>query len=548
MALPGCIVIPKPKPFERPIEAQQLRQIAPPTAVAAAQPQPAPNDTPTVTPPPPNPPSTTPEPPPARTDIKGEGDGSMKLDRVTITAKDIPHRAPNYSPEQMASMVCAAQKSGFNLDGARKAHAATVAAKEMRERLAAGTATLKQSDQAELARQDAVRNFSAPGPLVGLIVALAGGNRKKDDLPKPRFEDVVIENPDLFTFKENGKEVMAVSGVIRNTGKARVQLPPLTLEAIDEWDFVLAGQSALLPFEYIEPGESRTFELRYLNPPEYTAEVYVHFAPPFAYRGRRDCDFFDPSTFDANDSLDAVTARPRGSPRSQVTSDAPGYTAAELNILTQYYRRESATVWRCRDADKRGCYWAAHALPWRDMFTMAEAIDEAWIALRAAEESARRLAAGTGTQAEADKAELARNVAIRKFSDMGDRALARAGGSVKDVVVDLASSNFGRDKKGLFVEFSGTLRNTGTEPRTIDALMVAFVDRFELPLSSVAVDFPKVLAPGESAPFSQRIDARQNNGPNSIDIEFGPGTKAQALARVPPQEIPWKVRVGAMGK
>jgi hypothetical protein len=534
LVLNGCISIRRPEPFEQPIAGTALKTIAAVASPIAADAPATPIEARAVA-----------APAPARTEVKGAGDGSMKVDRVVITGKTIPHRAPNYSPEQTASFVClASRQNGFNADRARKAHEATVYAKEMREKLKAGTATGKQADDAELKRQDAVRAYAMPVPLLGMLV---DGSQKKSDLPEPTYQGVVIEYPDLFTFKENGKPVMAVSGTIRNTGTARVELPPLTLEALDEWEFVVAGQSSLLPFEAIEPGEARQFEMRFLNPPEYTAEIYVHFAPPFAYRNRRDCDFFDPSTFNADVKADALVQQGQTVAPPPAPDDATRpYSAAELNYLTQYYRRESATAWRCREAEKKRCLWTTHALRWRDMFAMSEAIDEAWIALRAADETRQRLAKGAATQAEVTAAEAARDKAQAAVREMGDKALARAGGSAPDVKVELTGSTVGRDERGTFVGFSGVARNTGTQPRTVDALMVAFVDRLELPLSSVAVDYPVTLQPGESATFTQRIPTRMNGGLNSIDIELGDG--AAIVARAPPKEIGWSVRVGAMGK
>lgn len=524
VGLAGCFALPKPKPFVRPVAAEPLRAIALPEvdvplmALPAARPAPAPQ----------------------RSDVAGKDDGSMKTDRVIVTARDIPHRAPDYSPEQTASFVCRAEKDGFNLNNARRAHEATVFAKEMRAKVDAGLVTLKAANDAELKRQEAIRGYTMPVPLLGLMI---GGGEKKSELPPPRSGDLVIENPDLFTFTENGKPVMAVSGTIRNVGSVAAELPPLTLQAIDQWDFVLAGQSSLLPFESVAPGEAKEFEMRFLNPPEYTAEVYVHFAPPFIYRNRRDCDFFDPSTFDADRKADALVQTP-----AAAVAPADSYAASELNTLTQYYRREAATAWRCRDASRRGCFWAVHSLRWRDMFAMSEAIDEAWIALRAAEETRGRQAKGEASDAEAAKAEEAREAMVARFRAMGERALARAGGSVADVVVDLSASNYGRDEQGLFVTFAGVLRNTGAVERRVDALMVAFVDRFELPLSSVAVTFPRVLKPGESVAFSERIMARQNAGLGNADTELAPGMTAPVLARVPPGDIRWEVRVGAMGR
>jgi len=221
-----------------------------------------------------------------------------------------------------------------------------------------------------------------------------------------------------------------------------------------------------------------------------------------------------------------------------IEMDAP-YSASELNLLTLFYRRESEAAWRC-ETYTAACP-ARQRLHWRDMFAMSEAIDEAWIALRAAEEA--RIAARPD-EAEAVRA---RDKAIARFQDLGGKALLRAGDSTPDIKVDVLSSNFGRDEDGLFVEVTGTVRNTGALERKVDALMMAFVDRKELPLSSVAVDVDLILAPGTEAPFSQRLQAGVSRGPDrAARVTLAERRSVTAVARIPPRTIPWEVRVGAM--
>ncbi|MEP7211073.1 MAG: FxLYD domain-containing protein [Alphaproteobacteria bacterium] len=540
-SLTRAVLIPK---FKIDVAAQPLKDIpAPETASPIAAPESASTAEPTLA-------TATiapaPEPaaPPVRTDIQGAGDHSMKIDRVVITgAKPLPHRAPNYSPEQVAAMVCTSARIGFGGKAAKRAHAVTLAARDARADLEAGRITQKQADDIEMKRQDAVHAFMTPIPLLSL---LGVSPAKKNDLPPQRYQGVVIEDTDLYTFKENGKPVMAVSGVLRNTGKTRVELPPLTLRALDDWGFVLAGQSSLVPFEALEPGEAKAFELRFLNPPEYTGEVYVHFAPPFMYRAPRDCDFFDPATFDPDKPLGDVTqpvdslTAPKlsiGGIRRFIADSGPhagattaDYTAAELNVLTQHYRGASAEAWRCHHPTDSGgraerCSNASQRLGWRDMFAMAEAIDEAQGALRAAEEAKAALTSG-GSQTEADAAERVSTAAIARFRAMGDAALARAGGSIPGVALELSGSTLGYDGKVLYVDVAGTMRNTGSAPAKVDALMIAAVDRFGLPLLSLTAPYDTTLAAGTDVAFSQHIPI---NSP-------------------PPRLLDWSVRVGAMGR
>ncbi|HVY90739.1 MAG TPA: hypothetical protein VG942_17870, partial [Hyphomonadaceae bacterium] len=156
---------------------------------------------------------------------------------------------------------------------------------------------------------------------------------------------------------------------------------------------------------------------------------------------------------------------------------------------------------------------------------------------------------GPTAQADIETADAARKTAIERFQQMGARALARAGGSAPDVKVDVTSSNYGRDQSGLYVEIGGTVSNTSDKERKVDALMVAFVDRLELPLSSVAVPADMILAPGESRAFSQRLEAGVTRGRNrAAPATFAERRSFVAPARLPPRDIPWQVRVGAMSR
>lgn len=549
------------KPYSLPVAARELQEIPGPREAALAAPA---SETFAAAAAEPQQTAATPTPAsvPARTDIRGAGDGSMKLDRVVITGSDkkIPHKVPDFSREQIASMVC---RTTGRPDKAVEAYKATVFAHETRLAFEAGQRTTKQTDDAEKKRQETVRELLPSG----MLVSMFGARQKKGDLPRPMSRGLAIENADLFTFTENGVEVMAVSGVVRNTGTARTELPPLTLEALDRWEFILAGQTSLLPFEALEPGETRTFEMRFLNPPDTTAEVYVHFAPPFEYRARRDCDFFDPLTLDLTQFSNESPAVAQVLAKA-TTGASPIHTAAELNILTRAYREQAAAAWNCRDGKdseppkgglqfaKEGageraegfsisismgkpnmeaaCAPAAKRLRWRDAFALAEATDEAWGAQRASEEARRRLAAGQATQADVDAADVAQQRAYALFRELGAKALARIGGSAPDVDIEIASSSFGYagfDKGGRYVEFSGKLRNMGTSPRRIDALMLALVDRLEQPMTSVTLDYTAELAPGESKDFSQRLSMYEPVRRESADT--------------PPV---WQIRVGAMGR
>jgi hypothetical protein len=572
------------KPFSLPVAAEQLELAAQP--VDALAPEPAAEITTAGASPVATAPAEPvlvaeaapePEPEPERTDVRGQGDGAMTDDRVVVIArKEIQHRVPNYSREQVAAMVCAARNDGRagRIKNTRRAYDATVLAHETRIALEAGQRTAKEADAAERKRQDAVGDITG-----GVLFSMFGGRMKKDDLPKAEFEGLVLENVDLYTFNENGRPVMAVSGVVRNTTQERAGLPPLTLAAIDQWQFILAGQTSLLPVEALEPGESNPFELRFHNPPDTTYEVYVHFAPPFEYRMRRECNPADIL------ETEAPTTAPRTAEAAAAVTSRT-HTAPELNLLTRIYRNEAESTWNLRDCakpkdeasedekkgqglrvgaagggERRGlsislgmsrfkadglCAAWKRRLPWRESFTLAEATDEAWGAMLAAEEMKRRQATNLATQTEADAAAEAAAKAYAAFRTLGARTLARAGGSVPGVTLEIASSNFGYEQLskvfdgadvsqvGFYVDVAGVIRNTANEPRQVGALMLALVDRLEQPLLTFRLDDQVSLAPGETREFKHRVYLAE------------PIRTAESIRREEGQIPAWQVRIGAV--
>ncbi|MFT3722145.1 MAG: hypothetical protein QM773_01060 [Hyphomonadaceae bacterium] len=509
-----------------------------------------------------------------RTDLRGRGDGLMVDDRVVVTGyKEGAHRAPDYSREQVAAMVCARRSEGNagRLKSAQQAYAATVAAYDVRAAYLAGKRTGKEVDAAERKRQDAVKSMNS-----SLFAGMFGERSKKADLPKPERDGIVLENPDLYTFTENGRAVMAVYGEVRNTTLTRIELPPVTLVAIDGWDFILAAQTLLLPFDALEPGETRSFDIRFLNPPDTTYEVYVHFAPPFEYRLRRECD-------PADTAPDKAAIAPRSAAdAARVTSAL--HTASELNLLTDVYRKEAEAAWGLRACGNPGedpaddpnkprnafqivpggggerrsfgislnldkfnreglCAAWSRRPPWRESFALGEASDEAWGALLAKEEATRRLKSGQGAQSEVDEADSAFTRAYATFRTLGAKALARAGKGIPDVEVAVSASTFGYDQLskafdgadissvGFFVDIEGTVQNTAGTARTVGALVLALVDRLEQPLLTFRLEEGFELAPGESRKFQQRV-------------YFSDPVRRRDSKDAPP----WEIRVGVVGR
>ena len=495
---------------------------------------------------------------PQRTDVRGAGDGSMEVDRVVILGrKERTPTVADFSREQVASMVCRVEPSDDpKRDAERRAKAmrayeATVRAHGLRVSFNAGKATAKQLDEAEKEREDAVRAVIGGGGFLNLF----NTRERKADLPPLPAGPVVLEDVDLFTFVENGQEVMAVSGRVRNVSAATTGVAPITLQALDRWGFILAGQTSLVPFDTLDPGETREFELRFLNPPDTTQEVFAHFAPPFEYRARRDCDGFDPEIVEASTLVRDLVNR----------SDDGQHTAAELNELVRIYRAAVETAWDCADINSAGpasreglqfgtlgtgerregftislglgkpdrakvCAAQKRHLNWREAFRLAEAADEAWGARRAADIAQNRLAAGLATQADTDAARAVDAEAYAALRTLGRRSLARMGGSARDVAVEIETANYGHIKlEGFHVEVTGVLRNTGDQPRTVSGLMLALVDRLEQPMMSIILDEPVVLQPGGTKNFTHHVKLRD------------PGRRRK------PEETPsWQVRVGAI--
>lgn len=500
-----------------------------------------------------------------RGDHAGQGDhtgqgghGGAPVDRVVVSARrEAPRRVPDYSPDETASLICLMQKIGFDDRNARKAHEATLAARDMRAAMASGRADPEDADAVERRRQDAVKSALSPLPVVDIFFSPIV---RKSNLPKPSFREIAIDDVVFAPVVENGRDVTIVSGVVRNTGKARAELPPVTLEALDAWDFVLSGQSSLMPFQFLDAGESRPFELRFVNPPKNTSDVYVHFAPPFRYRWPRDCAFFDQvrSTSDTllnelpastsksvwqiiDDQLDAYTLAK--APEAAEGEAANSYSASELNALTRYFRREAAWAWDCRESARAGCAGVEQRLQWRDMFAIAEAADEAWDAVQVFNAKRKAQADDGPASLELAEADRVRRDAVRVLAGLGDAALRRAGTSVPDVAVDVTESKMKLDSSGLYLEVAGRINNGASETRQVEALVVALVDRFGLPLSSMKLDAPAALEAGQSQEFRQRIPIRRGGSQPALSTRT-----TGVMGRAPPEDIAWQIRVGAMAK
>jgi hypothetical protein len=198
-------------------------------------------------------------------------------------------------------------------------------------------------------------------------------------------------------------------------------------------------------------------------------------------------------------------------------------------------------------ADGMCAAWARR-LPWRESFALGEATDAAWGALLAAEEMKRQHAAGRVGRADVDAAEAAAARTYTEFRALGARTLARAGTSVSDITIEIASSNFGYEQMskifdgadlsqvGFYVEAAGVVRNTGPAQQNVGALMLALVDRIEQPLLTFKLDEAMQLAPGEAREFKHRVYLAE------------PIRHAESIRREEGQTPAWQVRIGAVAQ
>lgn len=508
-----------------------------------------------------------------------DGQGSVMIDRVVITSsgRKLPRQAPNLSSAQTASLICSALVYRFPDTRARRAHEATLEASRMRKAADRGEIDERRADRSELERQDAVRAaLSAPIPVLDLIF---NNITRKSDLPAPRSGPLAISELGLIRAEENGREVFIITGDVRNTGDQDEELPPLTLVALDEWEFVVSGQSALLPLERLGARQSVPFRLRFLNPPDTAYEIAAHFAPPFRYYGNnRLCDFLDPGLSDALTSLEskadaATTSNAISALLKPVLAAAEGretlslnerlsefldpyqlrsisgdpaapYTVAELNALTQHFRSRASREWLCRTRETPNCLGSSRRLTWRDAFALGETANEAWIAMSARTAMERSVATGGGQPVDIEISKLAEDQALEALQRSGEAALARAGRPPDDITILSRSASLSQENRGLFLDISGEAMTSRPGGATTREVLIALVDRRGLPLASLLAPVDLNLQPGVTTPFRVRVRADRETGPNSQKSEDDPGLLY--IGRLPSERIAWEVRIAAI--
>lgn len=393
--------------------------------------------------------------------------------------------AANYSPEQTASFLCVAEDFPLNFLTslpAQRAHEATLKAREVRIRAFRGEATAKEMEEAELERQEAVRRGT-------------NGAQRPQDYPLRKglsIEDVLTRR-----VLENGRSVLMVTGTVRNTTEAEVELPPMTVQAVDGRNFVLASQTSQLEAVTIGPSATIPFAFRFKNPPQYTVSVTPHFAPPFGVRNFRGCDFFDPLTFDPGKERvrrERAAVTPVAVP--SVGVGAPAYTAKELAAMVRRARFDAENAFS-NAANARSC---APMPPWRALMVMADGMEEAWIATNAAEEVRRDAARGVFLPNEVEDAELARQAAVRAF--MAARPAPRVPTPSDHQGLSVGRLTLSGDGETVV---RGTVTNAGKERADMPPLLLTLVDKHGFVLTETVNRRGGRIRPGRGEDFSIEV-------------------------------------------
>ena len=199
-----------------------------------------------------------------------------------------------------------------------EAERATAAAAQARVDVAAGRTNQAQVEQAELDRQKAViALLNAQAELTeARYKAIDIQNLAKDRRPLAEWESVIRTNASERTSRKNplvpkaleslalanirifqrqdpkAGAVLTVQGVIQNNGTARVDIPALTMTAVDQFRYPLKSETVAMPGK-IDTGKTLAFNYDFRPAPTGAASVSVGFA---AIR--------------ANTNLDPVSADP----------------------------------------------------------------------------------------------------------------------------------------------------------------------------------------------------------------------------------------------
>lgn len=405
--------------------------------------------------------------------------------------------APNYSPEQIAGVICKALDDGLSnaaLYALERAHEASVRARETRREFLKGRASESQLRSTELQRQRAMDAMQ---------------RQPASQLPPAAQNSLVLEQIRQSRVVENGRPVVMVSGVVRNTGGERAYVPPVSVFALDAQDFALASQTNAIDPEILEAGQASPFSLRFRNPPTYTARVHAAFAPPFQLRAFRGCSFFDPRLFDAA-KLDVQKLSSTAGPKLERpgANGAPAYMAAELAALGRITYADAIDAYLStqarREAGKAEQDGCSPMQDWRKLMDLVERIEEAWIATNAAEEVRRDAERGVFLPQEVDEAEDARAKAIHAFhrARPDSRPAAGVSGGLELVRSEVKARGAGAGT----VVIGGAIRNLGDRAAANPPVLLTVKDEFGYVVTERLLPTPMTVAPRTMRNFSFEID------------------------------------------
>lgn len=227
------------------------------------------------------------------------------LTECYIEAYEVP---PN--PERLIGYDMAIEAATRLAGAATSAEDRTREAQELRRKAAQGEATMAEVEAGELRRQEAVLRMMRAEidlkearavsidiqelvrdrvPIAdwrGIIAAGAAERSRINDatdvfdLVPRQYRDLKLENVAVAEKMDaKGEVYVYVSGAIRNTRPRRIEVPPLSVTAVDEFGYALVTESASARGR-IEPGQSFAFGYELKPTPIQASSVVVTFADP----------------------------------------------------------------------------------------------------------------------------------------------------------------------------------------------------------------------------------------------------------------------------
>ncbi len=201
---------------------------------------------------------------------------------IPVPVPRVGEGAPPYTPKELAAMVRRARsdaQTSFNVRGQglacapmqgwrplmvmademEEAWIATTAAEEVRRDAARGVFLPAEVAEAELARQTAVRGFMKMRP----------SPRQPGPVNRPGIA--------VRDIQRDGSDTLVIRAEVGNSGKERVEMPPLLVTVVDKYGFILT-ETLQRPGGRIRAGGAGQFSVTIAVPPSLVGEVRVVIA------------------------------------------------------------------------------------------------------------------------------------------------------------------------------------------------------------------------------------------------------------------------------